>query len=92
MNESGPNITNAVSSSYFLSLGNDIELGAEYRKLHNEKLHSFCLSPNVTVIQLKVRRTGHVTGLEGMRNVFIHFSWKNLGEETTWKSLYCIRG
>jgi hypothetical protein len=53
-------------------LGPKKDENVEWRRLHNEELHSLCRSPNVVTL-LKSRRlrwTGHVARMEEGRSVF----------------------
>ena len=54
----------------------------EWRRLHNEKLHSFYRSPNVVKV-IKSRRliwAGHVARMEGGRSAFKILTGKHTGK------------
>jgi hypothetical protein len=47
------------------------EVTGEWRKLHNEKLHNLCFSPNVVRIRSRtVRWAAHVGLMGEMRNAY----------------------
>jgi hypothetical protein len=64
------------------------EVTGEWRKLHNEELHNFYLSPNI-IRQIKSRRmrwAGHVARIGEDRRVYKNFDGKSERKESTLKT------
>ena len=59
----------------------------EWRRLHNEELHSLYRSPNIVRVNKsrRVRWAGHVTRMEEGRSAFKILTGKSTGKRPLWR-------